>query len=140
MLGALAAKAVYGFAEDASGGIWANVQDDGLYKFDGQQFQGGQVLKNTNVNCLSSDVDGNLVAVHDLGIEVYNPKNNSLRHLDNEIGFGDRKPNLNSVAKDAHGGIYFGTDHGIVVYGQGDASQAKPKVAIDKFRIFNKYE
>jgi ligand-binding sensor domain-containing protein len=140
MLGALVAKAVYGFAEDASGEIWVNVQDDGLYKFDGLQFQPGQALKNINVNCLSSDSNGNLVAVHDLGIEVFNPEANSIRHLDNEIGFGDRKPNLNSVAKDAYGGIYFGTDNGIVIYGEASASQAKPKVSIDKFRIFNRYK
>ncbi|MEJ0033827.1 MAG: two-component regulator propeller domain-containing protein [Bacteroidota bacterium] len=140
ILGNLTAKAVYGFAEDSTGAIWANVQDDGLYKFDGQQFQPGQTLRNINVNCLSSDIHGNLIAVHDLGIEVYNPATNSIHHLDNEIGFGDRKPNLNSVAKDEHGGIYVGTDHGIVIYGQANASQARPKVAIDKFRVFNKYK
>jgi len=140
MIGSLTAKAVYGFAEDATGGIWANVQDDGLYKFDGQQFQPGHALRNINVNCLSSDHAGNLIAVHDLGIEVYNPITNAIHHLDNEIGFGDRRPNLNSVAKDAHGSIYFGTDHGIVIYGEANASQARPAVSIDKFRIFNKYK
>lgn len=140
MLGSLNAKAVYGFAEDATGVIWANVQDDGLYKFDGQQFQQAPVLRNVNVNCLSSDLAGNLVAVHDLGIEVYDPKTNSIHHLDNEIGFSDRKPTLNATARDAHGNLYFGTDYGIVVYGNASLSQAKPKVSIDKFRVFNKYQ
>lgn len=139
MLGSLNAKAVYGFAEDAGGSIWANVQDDGLYKFDGQQFQPGQ-LRNVNVNAVASDQAGNLVAVHDLGIEVYNPSTASVHHLDNEIGFGDRKPNLNAVAKDAHGGIYIGTDHGIVIYGESSLSDAKPIASIDKFRVFNKYQ
>jgi hypothetical protein len=139
MLGSLVAKAIYGFAEDATGTIWANVQDDGLYKFDGQQFQ-PSVFRNVNINCLSSDPAGNLVAVHDLGIEVYNPTTNEIHHLDNEIGFGDRKPSLNATARDAQGTIYFGTDRGIVIYGATNLSQAKPKVSIDKFRIFNKYK
>ena len=140
MLGSLSAKAVYGFAEDASGTIWANVQDDGLYKYDGQQFVPGSILRNVNVNCLSSDPHGNLVAVHDLGIEVYNPGSNTIHHLDNEIGFGDRKPNLNAAARDSHGNIYFGTDHGMVIYGETSASQATPRASIDKFRIFNKFK
>jgi ligand-binding sensor domain-containing protein len=140
MLGSLAAKAVYGFAEDAGGVIWANVQDNGLYKFDGQQFQPSAVLRTINVNCLSSDHSGNLIAAHDLGIEVYNPTTNSIHHLDNEIGFSDRKPNLNAVSRDSHGSIYFGTDRGIVIYGETNLSQAKPKATIDKFRIFNTYK
>lgn len=140
MVGSLNAKAVYGFAEDGQGTIWANVQDDGLYKFDGQQFQPGTVLRNVNVNCLSSDPAGNLIAVHDLGIEIYNPAANTIHHLDNEIGFGDRRPNLNAVARDVRGNIYFGTDHGIVIYGQSNVSIARPKVAIDQLRVFNKYK
>jgi ligand-binding sensor domain-containing protein len=139
MLGSLAAKAVYGFAEDALGDIWANVQDDGLYKYRNEEFQPGQ-LRNINVNCLASDQAGNLVAVHDLGIEVYNPATATVHHFDNEIGFGDRRPNLNAVAKDVRGSIYFGTDHGVVIFGGSHLSQAKPAVAIDKFRIFNKYK
>ncbi len=140
MVGSLNARAVYGFAEDGSGNIWANVQDDGLYKFDGQQFQPGPVLRNVNVNCLSSDYAGNLIAVHDLGIEVFNPINNTLHHLDNEIGFGDRRPNLNAVVRDVRGNIFFGTDNGVVIYAPSTTTEAKPKVVIDKFRIFDKYK
>lgn len=138
MLGSLAARAVYGFAEDATGTIWANVQDDGLYKFDGQQFVPGTILRNVNVNCLSSDTKGNIVAVYDLGIEVYNPATNSTYHLDNEIGFGDRKPNLNATARDTQGNIFFGTDHGVMIYGETISTDAQPVARIDKVRIFNK--
>jgi ligand-binding sensor domain-containing protein len=139
MVGSLNAKAVYGFAEDGKGTIWANVQGDGLYKFDGQNFQPG-VLRNTNVNALSSDLSGNLIAAHDLGIEVYDPGTNIIHHLDNEIGFGDRKPNLNAITRDAHGSIFIGTDHGIVLYSQSNLAAARPKVVVDKIRIFNKYK
>lgn len=139
MIGSLSAKAVYGFAEDGKGNIWANVQDDGLYKFDGKNFAPG-ILRNININCLSSDMAGNLVAVHDLGIEIYNPATGIIHHLDNEIGFGYRKPNLNATARDAGGAIYFGTDAGIVIYNQYGLSNAKPKVAIDRIRVFDKYK
>ncbi|HZY83080.1 MAG TPA: two-component regulator propeller domain-containing protein [Cyclobacteriaceae bacterium] len=140
MIDNLASKAVYGFAEDATGTIWANVQDDGLYKFDGQQFQPSQVLRNINVNCLSSDPEGNLVAVHDLGIDVYNPSLGVVHHLDNEIGFGDRKPSLNATARDGHGNIFFGTDNGVVIYSRTSLPETKPVATIDKFRIFNRYK
>lgn len=138
MLGTLTSKAVYGFAEDASGTIWANVQDDGLFKYDGSQFQQSDILHGININCLSSDAAGRLIAVHDLGLDVYDPKTTSVTHLDNEIGFGDRRPNLNSTGKDIHGNIFFGTDHGIVIYGKSNRPHALPIAGIDKFRVFNK--
>ncbi len=140
MLGSVNAKAVYGFVEDATGAIWANVQDDGLYKFDGQQFQAGPVLRNININCLSSDLSGNLVAVHELGIDVYDPSTSAVHHFDNEIGFADRQPSLNAAARDKHGKIYFGTSQGIVIYGMRTLPEAKPVATIDKVRVFNKYK
>lgn len=140
MVGSLSAKAVYGLAEDATGTIWANVQDDGLYKFDGQQFQPAHVLHNINVNELSSDAAGNLVAVHDLGIDVYNPETATVHRLDNEIGFGDRQPNLNATARSGNGDLYFGTNQGVVIYGKTSLAGAKPIATIDKFRVFNQYK
>lgn len=140
MVGSLSAKAVYGLAEDATGAIWANVQEDGLYKFDGQEFRPAQVLRNINVNELSSDAAGNLVAVHDLGIDVYNPATSTVHRLDNEIGFGDRQPNLNATARSGNGDLYFGTNRGVVIYSKANLRDAKPVATIDKFRVFNKYK
>jgi ligand-binding sensor domain-containing protein len=115
----LASKVVYGFAEDSKGNIWANVQANGIYQFDGSKFKplpSGIRLRDNNVNGFASDTWGNLVVMHELGIDVYDANQNKIRHLSDEAGLHDRKANLNAVAKDQTGRIYFGTENGIVTY------------------------
>ncbi len=112
-------KVLYGFAEDGRGNIYANVHGEGLYKWDGTAFvpmeTRTQIEENT-INALISDLQGNLVAAHDLGIEIYNPLADRRRYLDDEIGIRDRIPNLNAISRDARGTIYIGTDNGIMIY------------------------
>lgn len=115
----LKSKVVYGFAEDKSRVIWINVQGDGLYKLENETFlplNSKTPLRDKNVNCLSSDKFGNLIVMHDLGIDIYEVGKNKIRYLGDEVGIHDKKPNLNALAKDGQGRIYIGTDNGIVKY------------------------
>jgi len=115
----LKTKVVYGFAEDGDHNIWVNVQEDGLYQLKGDTFiplASHSPLRDKNINCLTSDRFGNLIVMHDLGIDIYNASKNRMRYLGDELGIGDKKPNLNAQAKDRQGRIYFGTDAGIVSY------------------------
>lgn len=135
-------KVVYGFAEDKNHVIWANVQEEGLYKFDGKAFhilRSESPLRDKNISCLTSDVFGNLITIHDLGIDVYDVTANKMRYLGDEFGIGNKKPNLNALAKDKEGRVYVGTDHGIIDY----ADQSKdlltlPKPVIAGLRVSGK--
>lgn len=115
----LTTKVVYGFAEDSKNNIWINVQGEGLYKFE----KGGFVplsattpVRDKNVNCFSADRYGNLVIMHDMGIDVYDTDRKKIRYLGDEVGIRDKRPNLNAVTIDGTGRVYIGTDKGIVRY------------------------
>ena len=115
----LNSKVVYGFAEDGDHRIWVNAQGDGLYRLDGDTFQpfGKETpLRDNNVNGFSSDQFGNLIVMHDLGIDMVDIKKNKVRSLADEVGIHNKKANLNAVAKDDRGHIFFGTDGGIIKY------------------------
>ncbi len=133
----LSSNVVYGFAEDSLHRIWANVQNSGLFVFDGKKFQpyeNQMRLHNLNFNILSSDVAGPLLAAHDLGIDVFNPIKNNFQYFDEETGIHGKVANLNAVAKDGRGGLYIGTDQGIIVYNEKvNRIQDSPKPHIDNF-------
>ena len=138
----LTTKVVYGFAEDDQGGIWVNVQADGLYKLDNDTFQpikSNSPVREKNINCLTSDAFGNLIIMHDQGIDIYTPTKNKLRYLGEEVGIGNKKPNLNALAKDQQGRIYFGTEAGIVTFADpnGDLLTA-PKPYISGLRVLDR--
>ena len=138
----LNSKVIYGFAEDGNHHLWANVQGDGLYMFDGAKFvplSSANTLHDNNVNCLTSDKSGNLVIMHDLGIDIYNYKTSKFHRFAEEAGIRDKVPNLNAVAKDANGRVFLGTDKGIVIYtGMTEQEQAAPVPFIDGLRMLNK--
>ena len=115
----LNSKVVYGFAEDGNHRIWVNAQVDGLYRLDGDTFQPfgkDAMLRDNNVNGFSTDQFGNLIVMHDLGIDMVDIKKNKVRSLADEVGLRNKKANLNAVAKDNRGHIFFGTDGGIIKY------------------------
>ncbi len=137
----LNAKVIYGFAEDGDHHIWANVQGEGLYEFDGQKFNAlanANPLHGNNINCLAADRSGNLVLMHDLGIDIYDSRKNKFRHLGEEVGIHDKIPNLNAAAKDDKGHIFFGTDKGIVIYSDMiNTMQATPLPLIAGLKVVN---
>jgi ligand-binding sensor domain-containing protein len=115
----LTSKVVYGFAEDKNHTLWANVQGEGLFSFNGKGFEPINTetpLREKNVNCFSSDRLGNLVIMHDLGIDIYDAERKKVRYYGDEVGIHDKRPNLNALSTDATGRVYVGTDKGIVRY------------------------
>ena len=115
----LTTKVVYGFAEDDKNQIWVNVQAEGLFRLDNDTFHpitANSPLRDKNINCLTSDAFGNLIVMHDLGIDIFSPSSKRIRYLGDEVGVGNKKPNLNALGKDPSGRIYFGTENGIVSF------------------------
>lgn len=137
----LNSKVVYSVIEDSKKQIWLNVQGEGLYRFDGDTFQppGKEIqLRDKNIIILSSDAFGNLIIMHDLGIDVYNVERNKIRYLGEDVGIGNKKPNLNALARDANGRIYAGTDQGIIKYAAGTKDdQTSPKPLISGLKVLD---
>ncbi len=134
----LSLNVVYGFAEDSLHQVWANVQNAGLFVFDGKKFQPFKDqgrLHNLNFNVFSSGKHGQLLVAHDVGVDIFNGVRNRFQYLDEESGIRSKVANLNAVAKDEKGGIYIGTDHGIIiVHGTDNKTQDFPTPYIDQFQ------
>jgi ligand-binding sensor domain-containing protein len=132
----LSLNVVYGLAEDSLHRIWANVQNAGLFVFDGKQFKPFENqlrLHNLNFSIFSSSAQGQLLAAHDLGVDVFDPARNRFQYFDEATGINNKIANLNAVAKDRNG-LYIGTDHGLMVYhGNPGRIQNSPKPLIDNF-------
>lgn len=132
------AKVVYGLAEDSEHHIWANVQGVGLLKFDEKRFmiaESQKKMHGTDINVLTQDQLGRLVAMHETGIDFFDSAKNQFHFLDEASGLRNIKPNLNAVAQDARGKIYVGTDHGIVIFLAQNNIQQWPKPHIGEFKI-----
>lgn len=115
----LPGSVVYGLAQDANRKLWVNVQGHGLYVFDGRKFQpcdSSLILRDKNIHALVSDKNGNIVVMHDAGMDVIDIQKNKVVYLGEEVGIRDKINNLNAVGKDKLGNVYFGTSGGIIKY------------------------
>ncbi len=135
----MTAKVIYGFAEDGQHKIWANVQGSGLFVFDEKKFQSFEYqnrLHNSNINALISDPSGQLVAAHDLGVDIFDAAKNKFSYYDEVAGLANKITNLNAVARDEHGGIFIGTDRGLIIYhSSSDVRQELPKPLIAQLNV-----
>jgi ligand-binding sensor domain-containing protein len=138
---ALPSRVVYGFAEDGSGTIWANVQANGIYQFDGRTFKPlprGIKFRDNNIVSLATANDGILAVMHESGIDLYDPVQKKVRQLGEEIGIRDKKPNLNAIARDSFGRLYFGTESGIVTYANTNHKEfTTPQPVLRNLKIFD---
>jgi ligand-binding sensor domain-containing protein len=115
----LNSKIIYGFAEDRNHHIWANVASEGLFFLDGTTFKPlppDKGLRDNSISCLNTTRKGNLIVMHDQGIDIYDTRRDKIRYQGDEGGMHDKLPNLNATARDLQGRIYIGTSGGIVVY------------------------
>ena len=115
----LPSEVVYGMVQDREGKIWVNVQGHGLYFFDGRKFYPSDttlILRDKNIHSIASDPAGNIIVLNDAGIDIIDSHRNKVTYLGEELGIRDRIGNLNAVARDIRGNIYFGTTDGIIKY------------------------
>ncbi|WP_276373126.1 two-component regulator propeller domain-containing protein [Chryseolinea sp. H1M3-3] len=132
---------VYGMAQDAKQRLWINVQGHGLYIFDGRKFSvcdSTLVLRDKNIHCLVADKDGNIVVMHDVGMDIIDVRRNKMIYLGEEVGIRDKVANLNAVGKDRDGNIYFGTNGGIIKYaGERGFLVNKPRPQLKDVFVFD---
>jgi ligand-binding sensor domain-containing protein len=137
----LPSTVIYGMARDARGQIWANVQGNGLYVFDGKKFSqppAGIVLRDNNIHAVATDQVGNLVVMHDLGMDVIDVQKNHMRYVGEESGLRDKVANLNAAGRDMAGNIFFGTNEGLVRYAGGAGRlESRPRPEITRVEVFD---
>jgi len=136
----LESRVVYSFAEDSKKDIWITSQDNGIYRFDGNKFISvpGLRLRDNAIQSLAADQQGNLITFHNFGIDVYNINEKKMRYWGEETGIRDKYPNLNAVAKDKYGQLYFGTTKGIVKFSlRNDQQWANPQPIINALKVYD---
>ena len=138
-LDGLASRVVYSFTEDVDNNIWITSQDNGIYKFDGSKFVTVPEIKlrDNSIQSISADQYGNLIALHNYGIDVYDTRKKQMRYWGEETGIRDKQPNLNAIATDRHGQLFIGTTRGIIKFSlNNDHTSPAPVAEIDAIRVF----
>ena len=136
----LPSKVIYSFAEDVNQDIWVSSQDNGVLKFDGGKFVqvSGVRLRDNSIHSMFADRHGNLVAMHNFGIDAFDVRTGKMKYWGEESGIRDKQPNLNSVASDHRGHFYLGTTKGIVKFSlKNDQVSPTPQPAIDQVFIYD---
>lgn len=114
-----AIRSVYSITEDNYGRIWFSTLRNGIYSFDGQDFEHfgkDQGLRNLSVKGLVKDKNGQILVLHARGIDRLNPRTGQINHFGKEVGIGDMDPNLNTYAVDHRGDIWIGANNRIIKY------------------------
>ncbi len=135
----LSSRVVYSIAEDSDKNIWVTSQDNGVYRFDEGKFVTvpEMRLRDNSIHALAADSDGNLIAVHNFGIDVYNVRSKRMRYWGEEAGIRDKRPNLNAVGRDSYGKILIGTTRGMMRFSlNNDHASYLPQPLIDRVKIF----
>lgn len=135
----LSSAVVYSIAEDINRNIWVSVQDNGVFLFrDGKFVAVPEMrLRDNSIYSLVADRQGNLIAFHNFGVDVFDVNQKRMRYWGEESGIRDKKPNLNAVAADRFGRLYFGMTRGIVKFSlSNDHTISVPEPVIDDVRIF----
>ena len=137
----LPSAVVYGMAQDGNGSLWVNVQGNGLYIFDGTKFHACDstlILRDKNIHALVSDKAGNIVVMHDAGMDIIDIRKHKVVYLGEEVGVRDKITNLNAAGLDSHGNIYFGTTGGIIKYtSEQNYLRHKPKPSLQNISVFD---
>lgn len=114
-----APKTIYSMTTDYQGHLWLNTEEQALVEYDGQNYKVLDIedgLRSLDISGLVSTPKGEILIVHNKGIDVLLPKKRHFMYFDDEIGLQGATPVLNAVYKDTHGNIWIGMQNKIVKY------------------------
>jgi hypothetical protein len=139
----LPSKVVYSIIEDGAGKIWANVQGNGLYVLNNQgEFEAPPstiIVRDNEIHSMRVDKNGNIVLMHDAGMDIIDIKKQQVRYLGDESGLRDMVGNLNASGSNETGSLFFGTNNGVIQYQSGIQYLTQTPIAIiDEVKIFDK--
>ncbi|HLF62252.1 MAG TPA: histidine kinase, partial [Saprospiraceae bacterium] len=114
-------KTIYSTTHDRSGNIWFTTPDAGLIEYDTDKnsFNALSIdegLRSLNVSAIISNPKGEILIVHNKGIDILIPEKRHFMYFDDEIGLQGALPVLNAVCKDASGNIWIGMRDKLVKY------------------------
>ncbi len=112
---------IYSLTHDGSGHIWFNTPDSGLveYDVDKNSYRALSIdegLRSMNISAVVSNTKGEILIVHNKGIDILIPEKRHFMYFDDEIGLENPMPVLNAVCKDASGNIWIGLRDKLVKY------------------------
>ncbi len=108
-LDSIALRTIYSITEDANGNMWFSTADNGLFKFDGNDFQQYHLdegIRDLGLTCITATEEGQIMLVHPLGIDLMDPNSGEILYFDESIGLENFDPNINVVSKDLYGNIW----------------------------------
>jgi ligand-binding sensor domain-containing protein len=115
----LAPRTIYSIAQDSRGHLWLNTPDDGLVEYDGKSFRPLSIdegLRSLTISAIASSPKGEILIVHNKGIDVLLPERRHFMYFDDEIGLTSPTPVLNAICEDKSGHVWIGMNDKIVKY------------------------
>jgi len=134
-------KNIYTIIEDGLGHIWMNSAEKGLFVYDGDtlyNYNEMNGLRTNSVRGLTTDKDGNVVIISNMGISVYDIKDSAFTYYGEAEGVAYLEPNLNAVYKDSLDNLWIGVEDGAIKINAKDTTSAKilPKIFITRKSAF----
>ena len=111
-------RTVYSITGDNNDAIWFSVADEGIVCLNGDSFKlynRSNGIRDLNITSIAVLDDNSIAIVNKRGIDILNHKSGSVMYLGTENNLDNLNSDINSVAKDSIGRIWFGTVKGMVV-------------------------
>ncbi len=135
-------KVVYSITEDLGGNIWFTTLNHGVYRYDGSSFRNFTLtdgLRELNLAGIARDNDGNIVVVHQKGMDLINPVTYDFDYIGREAGIEELDCDLNAVARDERGNIWAGSQKGLIrFFNYSKAVARRPQTHIRRIYAFMK--
>ncbi len=112
-------KVVYSITEDHNGHIWFSTARQGIFEYFDGQFSHLSLpdgIRDLEIASLATNAKGDILILHQGGIDLLNPESRHLIYYDDEVGLKELSPNLNVTCKDQHGHIWLGDQKRIIKY------------------------
>jgi len=126
---------------DSKNQIWIASIGGGIYKFDGNKFVNyttQQGLNSDNPYSIICDDNDMIWIGTNLGIDRFNPEEETFKHYGKEEGFLGIENNQNAVYKGIDGTLWFGTVNGLVKFDPEKIvpNLLAPKISIENIKLF----
>lgn len=137
----LPVKTAYTISQDDFGNIWVGTSNDGVYIYHDSTYQHIGIeegLRQESITSLSTDQAGEVLLIHQKGIDIYNPETETIRYLDQLAGLEALNPTLNSIAKGSNNSIWIGGQNKLIHYiANLKISQHYPNLVFKQIRMFD---